>query len=107
MEDSTMQFYVRADDEAQPIGPLSLNAAVSIVRATALAQQAKGSRVWAGAEGKLFVKEDGCALDALWVTDDHDRIINIAAISEFGTLGQQITRGIKGHLQLLMKSRKH
>ena len=107
MEESPMQFFVRAHDQAQPIGPLSLSAAVSIVRATALAQRAKGSRVWANGEGKLFVKETGCALDALWVTDEHDRVINIAAISEFGTLGQQISRGIKGHLQLLMKSKRH
>jgi hypothetical protein len=107
MEESPMQFFVRAQDQAQPIGPLSLSAAVSIVRATALAQRAKGSRVWASGEGKLFVKEAGCALDALWVTDEQDRIVNIAAISEFGSLGQQISRGIKGHLQLLMKSKRH
>jgi hypothetical protein len=107
MEESPMQFYVRADGQTQPIGPFSLSAAVSIVRATALAQRAKGSRVWAGAEGKLFVKESGCALEALWVTDACDRIISIVAISEFGTLGQQISHGLKGHLQLLMKSRRH
>jgi hypothetical protein len=72
-----MQFYVRACDQDQRIGPLSLRAAESIVRATALAQRAKGSRVWANGQGKLFVQEAGCALSALWVTDEHDHVTHI------------------------------
>jgi hypothetical protein len=75
-----MQFYVRAYDQEQRIGPLSLSAATSIVRATALAQRAKGSRVWANEQGKLFVEEAGCALSALWVTDEHDRVTNIYVV---------------------------
>jgi hypothetical protein len=102
-----MQFYVRAYDQDQRIGPLSLSAAISIVRATALAQRAKGSRVWADGQGKLFVKEEGCELSALWVTDEHDRITNIDVISEFGTLGQQISRGIKGSIESLLNTKRH
>jgi hypothetical protein len=45
-----------------------------------LAQRAKGSRVWANEQGKLFVKELGCALSALWVTDEHDRVTNIDVV---------------------------
>ena len=75
-----MQFYVRACDQDQRIGPLSLSAAISIVRATALAQRANGSRVWANEQGKLFVEETGCALSALWVADEHDRVTNIDVV---------------------------
>jgi hypothetical protein len=102
-----MQFYVRAYDEEQRVGPFSLSAAIAIVRATALAQRAKGSRVWANGQGKLFVKEEGCALSALWVTDERDRVMNIDAISEFGTLGQQISRGIKGRIDSLVNTKRH
>src|SRR5258708_21811386 len=102
-----MQFYVRAYDEDERVGPLSLSAAIAIVRATALAQRAKGSRVWANGQGKLFVKEEGCALSALWVTDEHDRVMNIDVISEFGTLGQQISRGIKGRIDSLVNTKRH
>lgn len=102
-----MQFYVSAHDQAQPIGPLSLSAAVSIVRATAMAQRAKGSRVWATGEGKLFVKEPGCELDALWVADEHGRVVNIDAISEFGTLAQQISQGVNLDPEMLLKSKRH
>jgi len=102
-----MQFYVRADDQDQRIGPLSLSAAISIVRATALAQRAKGSRVWANGQGKLFVKETGCALSALWVADEHDRVANIDVISEFGTLGQQISRGMQGRVDSLVNTNGH
>jgi hypothetical protein len=84
-----------------------LSAAIAIVRATALAQRAKGSRVWANGQGKLFVKEAGCALNALWVTDEHDRVTNIDVISEFGTLGQQISRGIKGSIDSLVNTKRH
>jgi hypothetical protein len=75
-----MQFYVRAYDQDQRIGPLSLSAATSIVRATVLAQRAKGSRVWANGQGKLFVKEAGCPVSALWVADEHDHVTNIDVI---------------------------
>jgi hypothetical protein len=102
-----MQFYVRAYDQDQRIGPLSLSAAISIVRATALAQCAKGSRVWADGQGKLFVKEQGCELSALWVTDENDRVTDIDVISEFGTLGQQISRGIKGGIDSPVNTKRH
>jgi hypothetical protein len=105
--DLPMQFYVCARDQAQPIGPLSLSAAVSIVRATAMAQRAKGSLVWATREGKLFVKETGCELDALWVTDEQGRIIDVAAIAEFGTLAQQISQGITGQAEMQIRSKQH
>jgi hypothetical protein len=91
-----MNFYVRADDQNQPLGPMPLSAAKSIVLATALAQRSTGSRVWATDEGKLFVKEAGCPLEALWVADEQDRVVNINVVTEFGTLSQQISRGGKG-----------
>jgi hypothetical protein len=82
-----MNFYVRTYDDNQPLGPMPLSAAKSIVVATALAQRSNGSRVWATGQGKLFVKEAGCPLDALWVTDEQDRVIDINAVTEFGTPG--------------------
>ena len=91
-----MNFYVHVYDENKPLGPMPLSAAKSIVLATALAQRSSGSRVWASGEGKLFVKEAGCPLDALWVTDEQNRVVNINVVSEFGTLGQQIGKGTKG-----------
>ncbi|HEY0803040.1 MAG TPA: hypothetical protein VGD54_19550 [Steroidobacteraceae bacterium] len=98
-----MNFYVRTYDQNQPLGPMPLSAAKSIVLATALAQRSGGSRVWATGEGKLFVKETGCPLDALWVTDEQNRVVNINVVSEFGTLGQQIGEGVKGGADSLVR----
>ena len=75
-------FYIRAIDQPNPIGPMSLCAAVSVVRATALAQRSNGSRVWADAKGRLLVKETGCALAALWVSDDLGQVICIDGLME-------------------------
>lgn len=75
-------FYIRAIDQPNPIGPMSLFAAVSVVRATALAQRSNGSRVWADAKGRLLVKESGCALAALWVSDDLGQVICIDGLIE-------------------------
>ena len=98
-----MNFYVHAYDENKRLGPMPLSSAKSIVLATALAQRSSGSRVWASGEGKLFVKESGCPLDALWVTDEQNRVVNINVVSEFGTLGQQIGKGIKGRVDSLVR----
>jgi hypothetical protein len=92
-----MQFYVRADDHTRQIGPMPLSAAESVVRATAMAQRSVGSRVWGDGRGKLFVKEAGCAPAALWVTDEHDRLIKIHLVDLVpeGTPRQQLFRRIK------------
>jgi hypothetical protein len=93
-----MNFYVRTYDENQPLGPMPLSAAKSIVLATALAQRSTGSRVWATGQGKLLVKEEGCPLDALWVTDEQNRVVDINVITELVTLSQQISKGMKGRV---------
>jgi hypothetical protein len=75
-------FYIRAIDQPKPIGPMSLRAAASVVRATALAQRSNGSRVWADAKGRLLVKEMGRALAAVWVSDDLGQVICIEGLIE-------------------------
>jgi hypothetical protein len=69
---------------------MSLGEAESVVRATALAQRSKGSRVWIDEQGKLFVKEFGCALETLWIADEHDRVVNIDVAAEIGTSSADI-----------------
>ena len=64
-----VSFYIHAHDQHRQIDPMSLSAATAVVRATALAQRARGSRVWADEQGKLFVKEAGCPLGTLWITN--------------------------------------
>jgi hypothetical protein len=101
-----MGFYVRADDYTHQIGPMSLNAAESVVRATAMAQRSSGSRVWGDGRGKLFVKEAGCAPAALWITDERDRLVNIDLkdlITELGTRRQQIFRRIKQRIETAVR----
>jgi hypothetical protein len=85
-----VRFYIRSHDQHLQIGPMSLSAAESVVRATALAQRSKGSRVWIDEQGKLFVKEAGCALDALWIADEHDRVVNTDVIAEIGTSADMV-----------------
>jgi len=75
-------YYIRAIDQPKPIGPMSLSAAESIVRATALAQRSNGSRVWFDAKGRLLVKEMGLALVVLWVSDDLGSVIYFDGLSE-------------------------
>ena len=62
---------------------MELTAAASVVRATALAHRSSGSRVWSDGNGRLYVKEAGRAVEALWVADAHGRVINIEGIREF------------------------
>jgi len=85
-----VRFYLRADDQTLQIGPMSLSAAVSVVRATALAQRSKGSRVWIDEQGKLLVKEFGCALETLWIADEHDRVVNVDVTAEIGASSADI-----------------
>jgi hypothetical protein len=85
-----VRFYIRGYDQHLQIGPMSLSAAESVVRAMALAQRSKGSRVWIDEQGKLFVKEAGCALDALWIADEHDRVVNTDVIAEIGTSADMV-----------------
>ena len=98
-----MRFYLRAHDQSQQIGPMSLSEAESVVRATALAQRSRGSRVWGDGHGKLFIQEPGCALDALWVTDENDRPVDIGVDAEFGTLRQQILGRVKERIETVVR----
>lgn len=101
-----MEFYVRADDHTQQIGPMSLSAAESVVRATAMAQRSSGSRVWGDGRGKLFVEEAGCAPAALWITDERDRLVNINLmdlVTELGTRRQQLFRRVKQWIETAVR----
>jgi hypothetical protein len=98
-----MRFYLRAYDPAQQIGPMSLSEAESVVRATGLAQRSRGSLVWGDGQGKLFIKEAGCELDALWVTDENDRLVNIGVVAEFATLRQQILWRVEETIETVVR----
>ena len=90
-----MSFYIHAYDQYRQLGPMSLSAATSVVRATASAQRARDSRVWTDEQGKLLMKEAGCALDALWITEVYDPVVNIVGVAEIGRRRQQILWRIK------------
>jgi len=66
-----VRFYIRGYDQHLQIGPMSLSAAESVVRAMALAQRSKGSRVWMTNRASCSSRKAGCALDALWIADEH------------------------------------
>jgi hypothetical protein len=101
-----MKFYVRADDHTHQIGPMSLSAAESVVRATAMALRSSGSRVWGDGRGKLCVEEAGCAPAALWVADERNRLVNIDLmdfVPELGTRRQQRFRRIKQRIEAAVR----
>ncbi len=83
-----MSFYIHAYDKYRQLGPMSLSAATS-------AQRARDSRVWTDEQGKLLMKKAGCALDALWITEVYDHVVNIAGVAEIGTRLQKILWRIK------------